>query len=545
MKKLKNLLALALALCLVLGLAACGSSGTSNAPADTTGSTGAAAQNAADSKKVLNIATIGETDCLYPMQMTPPTYLVSRVCYDTLVTYEGGEIIPRLAESWDISDDGCTLTLHLRKGVKFHDGEAFNSEAVKANILDMQNSPASYSLPTIGTVQNIECPDEHTIVLSYENPYYGLLTDLCWPDVMAMVSPKQIEAKNAGKEVSPVGTGPYIYTDYVKGEYTRFVRNEDYWDGTPYFDEVVAKYIPDGASRVQALKNGEVDLLYGASELSYDQYTQLLQTPGMAGKMPPVQARSRNLTLNFNGILGDAAIREAIALSIDKDAISQGMSYGYEPVTDTVLTPGSLYEDECPKVKYSYDPKKAMQILEDAGWTDSNGDGIRDKDGQSLSFVCTIPSEYVENNTIALLIQDMLNEVGMKMEIKPMETHDWFQSFYDPSSFDMTIQDTYYDYASPTQWFGAIEYMAQGISLPLLEDSETFMNMIHEFKTIDDEARLIEIFQYLVAQDQDQFLDIPLTGMMEPIVYNTAKIADYQYGGVYTFFNPLWITPAE
>lgn len=545
MKQLKNLLALALAMCLVLGLAACGSSGTSNAPADTTGSTEAAAQSAADSKKVLNIATIGETDCLYPMQMTPPTYLVSRVCYDTLVTYEGGEIIPRLAESWDISEDGCTLTLHLRKGVKFHDGEDFNSEAVKANILDMQNSPASYSLPTIGTVQNIECPDEHTIVLSYENPYYGLLTDLCWPDVMAMVSPKQIEAKNAGKEVSPVGTGPYIYTDYVKGEYTRFIRNEDYWDGTPYYDEVVAKYIPDGASRVQALKNGEVDLLYGASELSYDQYTQLLQTPGMAGKMPPVQARSRNLTLNFNGILGDAAIREAIALSIDKDAISQGMSYGYEPVTDTVLTPGSLYEDECPKVRYSYDPEKAMEILESAGWTDSDGDGIRDKDGQSLSFVCTIPSEYVENNTIALLIQDMLNEVGMKMEIKPMENNDWFQSFYDPSSFDMTIQDTYYDYASPTQWFGAIEYMAQGISLPLLEDSETFMNMIHEFKTIDDEARLIEIFQYLVAQDQDQFLDIPLTGMMEPIVYNTSKIADYQYGGVYTFFNPLWITPAE
>jgi len=527
MKKTKHLLSIALVLCMILGLSVYGSSALADAP------------------KVLNIATIGETDCLYPMQMTPPTYLVSRVCYDTLVTYEGGEIIPRLAESWEISEDGCTLTLHLREGVKFHDGESFDSEAVKANILDMQNSPASYSLPTIGTVQNIECPDEHTIVLSYENPYYGLLTDLCWPDVMAMVSPKQIEAKNAGEEVLPVGTGPYIYTDYVKGEYTRFVRNEDYWDGIPYYDEVVAKYIPDGATRVQALKNGEVDLLYGASELSYDQYTQLLQTAGMAGKMPPVQARSRNLTLNFNGILGDAAIREAIALSIDKDAISQGMSYGYEPVTDTVLTPGSLYEDECPKVGYSYDPEKAKQILEAAGWTDSDGDGIRDKDGRSLSFVCTIPSEYVENNTIALLIQDMLSEVGMKMEIKPMENNDWFQSFYDPSSFDMTIQDTYYDYASPTQWFGAIEYMAQGISLPLLEDSETFMGMVHEFKTIDDEARLIEIFQYLVTQDQDQFLDIPLTGMMEPIVYNTSKIADYQYGGVYTFFNPLWITPAE
>ncbi len=535
MKTMSKFPALALSLCMTLGLAACGPSG--NAKADR--------QSTAGSKKILNIATIGESDCLYPMQMTPPTYLVSRVCYDTLVTYENGKVVPRLAESWEISGDGRTLTLHLRKGVKFHDGEEFNAEAVKANILDMQNSPASYSLPTIGTVKNIDCPDAHTIILSYDNPYYGLLTDLCWPDVMAMVSPKQIAAKNAGQELSPVGTGPYVYSEYVKGEYTRFVRNEDYWEGAPYFEEVVAKYIPDGASRVQALRNSEIDLLYGASEMSYDQYTKLLATDGMAGKMPPVQARSRNLTLNFNGILGDAAVREAIALSVDRETISQGMSYGYEPVADTVLTPGSLYEDECPKTTYSYNPEKAMHILADAGWVDTNGDGIREKDGKMLTFVCTIPSESVENNTVALLIQDMLGEVGMKMEIKAMENNDWFQSFYDPAAFDLTIQNTYYDYASPTQWFGAIEYMAQGISLPLLKDSERFIHMIHEFKTIDDDARLIEIFRYLVAQDQDQFLDIPLTGMMEPIIYNTAKIADYNYGGCYQFFNPLWITPAE
>ena len=538
-RKFMSLLACA-GLC--LSLAACGNSGADGGTAANDAGTAVSANNG---KKVLNIASIGETDCLYPLQMVPAAYTLSRVCYDTLVTYENGEIIPRLAESWNVSDDGCTLTLNLRKGIKFHDGESFNSEAVKANFIDMQNSPASYSLPTIGTVKNIDCPDESTVVLSYDAPYYGLITDLCWTDVMVMVSPKQIEAKNEGKEVKPVGTGPYIYDEYVKGEYTRFVRNEDYWDGKPYYDEVVSKYIPDQTSRSQALKNGEIDLLYGASELSYDQYTQFLSLEGMGCKMSPIQSTSRNLTLNFNGILGDKTIREAIALSINKDTISEGMSYGYEPVADTVLTPGSLYEDECPKISYSYDADKAAKLLDDAGWKDTDNDGIRDKDGKPLSFVCTIPSGSVENNTIALLIKDMVGEVGMNMEIKEMETNDWFQSFYDPSAFDLTLQETYYDYASPTQWFGAIEYMAQGVSLPLLEDSEKFMDMVHEFKTINDETRLIEIFKYLVAQDQEQFLDIPLTGMMQPIVYNSAKIADYKYEGCYEFFNPLWITPVQ
>lgn len=87
--------------------------------------------------------------------------------------------------------------------------------------------------------------------------------------------------------------------------------------------------------------------------------------------------------------------------------------------------------------------------------------------------------------------------------------------------------------------------MAQATSVALLEDSETFLSIINEFKTIDDDARLAEIFKYLVAQDQEKFLDIPLTGMMEPIICNTSKIADYNYGGCYQFFNPLWVIPAE
>ncbi len=101
--------------------------------------------------RTLNIASIGETTSLYPVTMVPENYTISRLCFETLVTYEHGEIVPVLAERWEISEDGRTLTLHLRQGVKFHDGSDFNAEAMKANLVDLLNGPAAYSLPAIGT----------------------------------------------------------------------------------------------------------------------------------------------------------------------------------------------------------------------------------------------------------------------------------------------------------------------------------------------------------------------------------------------------------
>lgn len=515
---------------------------------DTTGSgtsESKAAAGAQNDVKVLNIASIGETTSLYPATMIPENYTISRLVYETLFTYENGEIVPVLAESYEISEDGCTLTLNLRQGVKFHDGADFNAEAAKVNLEDMAAGPASYSLPAIGTCTEFEVIDEYTLALHYDTPYYGLLTDFCWPDVCIIVSPAQIEAKDNGQETTPVGTGLYVYDEYVAGEYTRFVRNEDYWGETPYYDEVYSKYIPDAASRLQALKNGEVDLLYGSSELSYDDYNEAISISGIAGKVSETPSVFRNLTLNFNGILGDLSIRQAMAYSIDKELISQGVSYGYEPVADKVITTGGLFEEDCPEVSYSYDIEKANSILEETGWIDSNGDGIREKDGVRLSFVCTIPSGDESKETIALLLKDMFAEAGMEMTITTMDTMDWMQSFFDPNAFDLTMQDTYYDYASPTQWFGAMEYMAQSVSLSLMEDSEKILSMIGEFKTLDDNDRLIEIFQYLTEQDQEQILDIPLTKQVETIVYNTEKIADYEFNGCYQFFNPAWIQPAE
>lgn len=540
--KRKRITAIVLAAAMCFGLGACSQPGNSNGTAATKDTSSAKNTGSA---KVLNIASIGEANVLYPLNMIPENYTISRLVYETLVTYENGKVVPVLAESYKLSEDGRKLTLHLRKNVKFHDGEEFNAEAVKLNLEDKKKGPAATSLPAIGACKSMDVIDKYTLMLSYDTPYFGLLTDFCWPDVCGMVSPAAIKASAAGQDAKPIGTGPYVYTDYVAGEHTRFARNENYWGETPYYDEVVSKYIPDAASRMQALKNGEVDLLYGSSELSYDNYNEAIAMDGIDGKISKAPSVFRNLTLNFNGLLGDLSIRQAMAYAIDKKLISQGVSYGHEAVANKVITTGGMFEENCPEVSYSYNPEKSKSILKEAGWVDSDGDGIREKNGTRLSFVCTIPSGDESKETITLLLKDMFAESGMEMTIKTMETMDWMQNFYDPAGFDLTMQDTYYDYASPTQWFGSMEQMAQGVSLPLMKDSKKFVSTIKEFKTLDDKERLSEIFRYLTEQDQEQILDIPLTQQVETIVYRTDKISSYDFNGCYQFLNPLWITPAK
>lgn len=110
-----------------------------------------------------------------------------------------------------------------------------------------------------------------------------------------------------------------------------------------YYDKIVAKYIPDNASRVQALQTGEIDLIYGSAELSYEDYNQATAIEGIEGKFAPSGSTIRNIILNFNGNLADLSVRQALAYAIDKGAISEGLTYGYEPVADTIVPDGTPY----------------------------------------------------------------------------------------------------------------------------------------------------------------------------------------------------------
>ena len=520
MKRTKRVLGLALAAVMCMGLlAGCGGTPSNSDTADETSGT-------ETSEKVLNIATIGETTTLSPLYMIADNRPTQKLLYEGLVKYVDGEIQPVLAEDWELSEDGTQLTFYLRQGVTFHDGEPFNAEAA---------------------IANIEAVDEYTIRLTYDTPYFAYINDFCWPDVCTMISPKLITQGDFQTVNGYAGTGPYIYDEYVAGQYTTFVRNENYWGEQPYYDKIVAKYIPDNASRVQALQTGEIDLIYGSAELSYEDYNQATAIEGIEGKFAPYGSTIRNIILNFNGNLADLSVRQALAYAIDKEAISEGLTYGYEPVANTIVPEGTPYSDICGTVEYSYDVDKANQLLDDAGWTMNESTGIREKDGTPLHIVFTCPTDDSTIGSIATLIQSQLAEVGIEVEIKSMEKMEWYASYMEPTGWDITAMTAgFFNYAMPQCWFSAMmAQMPEDVSIPLLDNSDEFVSALSEFKTCNDDTRLRELFELLINTDLDQVLDVPLTHQMDMIVYNTDKIADYNFASDYAFLDVTQITPAE
>ena len=223
MKK-KRILALAMVLCMSLMLAACGSTPTNSDPADT-----GSGDDEVSTTKTLTMAIAAETTTLSPLYMGNANMCTDMLVYENLVNYENGEIVPGLAERWEFSDDGCTLTFYLRPGVTFHDGTPCDAEAVKANLEHKQSNPSFYTLKAVTDIESMETVDDTTLVIHYTHPYFAYLNDFCWNDVMTICAPSLLIEGDFQTVSGVSGTGPYVYDEYVAGEYTRFVRNENYW----------------------------------------------------------------------------------------------------------------------------------------------------------------------------------------------------------------------------------------------------------------------------------------------------------------------------
>lgn len=508
---------------------------------DETGIVGIASQS---SENTLTIATGGELTTLSPLYMVNTNLPVSKLVYEGLVKYVDGKVEPSLAESWSFNTEGTELTFKLRQNVTFHDGEKFNAEAVKAN-LDFWHTNESYvALKAISNIVSIDVIDEYTVKIIYPNPYFAYETDFCWPDVCVFVSPKVIIPGDFQTVKGVVGTGPYKYEELVSGKYTKFVKNENYWGEEPAYDEIIAKYIPDSASRIQSLKTGEVDLIFGLGLISYEDYNQATSIEGIEGKLSELDVKARNMTLNLTSEkLSSLKVRQAIACAIDKEKISKGLTYGYEPVADSVMMPSAQFGDITITGAYKKDVEKAIALLEEDGWK-LNADGIREKDGKKLSLDFTFDSgDTAMSKSIITLIKGQLAKIGIEVNIKGQEKMEWFMGCLQ-GQFDMTLFSGHYDYSMPNCFFTPMTMMtSQTVSLPVLDESEKFTDLIKEFESCNDEERLREIFTYLVNYDLKTVLDIPLTFCKSPILYNSSKVKGYNFVADPDFFDIFCVEP--
>lgn len=539
MKK-KISLFLSAVLCICLMLAGCGATPAVSESENNTGNTDTAQD------KTLTFAAASETTMLSPLYMGSFNHQTSMLVYETLLKYESGEVKGNLAEDFSFNEDGTVLTLNLRQNVTFHDGEPFNAEAVKANLEFDQTNPSSMALKAITDMVSVEATDEYTVTITYSHPYYAYLYDFCWPDVMSMVSPKMIVPGDFQTVQGVVGTGPYTYAEYVQGKYTRFERNENYWGEKPYYDEIIDKYIPDSTSRLQALKTGEIDMIFGGSLLSYEDYQQAIAINGFDGLIADMGTRARDITLNASSEkLQDVNVRQAIAYAIDKTAISDGLAYGYEPIAVMPFPEGTPYTDFDLNTNYSFDQDKANALLDEAGWS-MGTNGVREKAGTPLSILLTVDASFdALNMPIATLIKSQLAEVGFEVNIKSQEQMEWY-SGYMAGEFDMTFWPTQYEYASPHCFFTPMSMMTpQTASLSKVSDAQEFFDNITAVTQTDNPDEVQKIYNYLINYDLDNAIDIPLTYSKDMIVFNSNKIAGYTFDGAPCFFNPLNIKPTE
>lgn len=529
------MISIALLLCLLL--TACGSGKKANSDETVT----------EDGKKTITMGIATETTLLSPLYMGNASFCTATLVYENLVNYEEGEIVPGLAQKWEFSEDRCDLTFYLRSNVKFHDGEPCNAEAIKANLEHKHSNPSFNTLKAITEIERMDVVDDTTLTIHYAHPYFAYLNDFCWQDVMTMVSPNILLEGDFQTVKGVVGTGPYVYDEIVSGQYTRFVRNENYWGKQPYYDEVIVKYIPDSASRIQALQTGEIDIIYGSALLSYEEYQQASTLPGMEGQMADTDTRARDITLNASRpALSDLKVRQAIAYGIDKSEISQGLTYGYEEEAKIPFTLDSPFADILLENDYSYNPDKANQLLEEAGWMMNTSTKMREKEGKPLSLLLTMDASFDSlNEPLATLLQSQLAKIGITVSVKGLEQMEWYSNFIE-GAYDITIWQPQYAYASPQCWFTPMDSTTpQTASLKGLSDSQEFLDKIKAITQTDDTEELTELFTYIYNYDLGNVIDIPLTYSKDMIVYNSSKLKGYTFQGTPCFFDITQLQPAE
>ncbi len=343
--------------------------------------------------------------------------------YDTLVYQDPatGKFVPGLAQSWKISDDGKTYTFLLRRDIKFHDGTPFNAAAVKTN-LDRITNPALQSQKAaflLGLFDRAEATDEATLVIRLKEPFAPLMDGLSQV-YLGIASPTALARWGKDYQLHQVGTGPFIFKEYIPKDHLTLVRNPDYkwgpsfWEnrGPAYLDEILFRFYEDPATRALALESGQAQVMGEVPPQDVDRLTA-------GGKFQliavPIPGQPLQLFLNTQRApTDDLRVRQALIHATDRAAIVKAILRDKSPVAFGPLTATTLGYDAQVKSLYPFDLNKARQLLDEAGWRTS-ADGIRQKDGRRLQVDAGLLSFGFVPETMQL-IQAQWAAVGIDLK---------------------------------------------------------------------------------------------------------------------------------
>jgi len=339
--------------------------------------------------------------------------------FEPLVINTDDGIKPWLAERWEISEDGKEYTFYLRKDVKFTDGTIFNAQAVKLNIdAVVANRERHAWLELVNQIDHGEVVNEFTYKLVLKHPYYPTLEELGLTRPFRFISPNCfINGATKDGVNGYIGTGPWVLSDHQDNQYAIFTANKNYWGASPKLDSIKWKVMPDHQTILLALQKGEIDLLFGADGdmIDLDSF-KALQKAGKYKTVISNPVASRAILLNAHQpITSDVRVREAFQYVVNKQAIAEGILNGSEAVADTLLAPTVPYCN-VPLAIRSYNPDKANQLLDVAGWV-MGADGYRYKNGKLCEVTIYYNSNNAQERTISEYMQSDMKAVGVSLKI--------------------------------------------------------------------------------------------------------------------------------
>ncbi len=390
-----------------------------------------------------------------------------------------GSVIPALAQSWDISEDGLTYTFTLQSGVKFHDGSDMTASDVVWSLNRARAEDSVNAQKTLfANIADVSAPDDTTVVVTLSQPTGNFLFNMAWGDAVVLNEGDDVEAL----KTAPNGTGAFTFTNWVQGDSITMTRNENYWGDPAKLETVTIKYIADPTAAFAAVMSGDVDAFptFPAPE-NLPQFDADTRFSVIIGSTEGETILSTN---NQMPPFDNPLVRKALAHAIDRNAIIDGAMFGYGTPIGTHFAPHNpAYLDLT--AQSNYDPDLARQLLAEAGFPDG--------------FTTTLklpPPSYARRG--GEIIAAQLRAVGIETEVSNLEWGAWLEEVFKGKDFGLTIVSHTEPmdigiYANPEYYF---QY-----------DSADFQALMEDLNAATDPAKRTEILQAAQQMIADDYVN--------------------------------------
>ena len=473
---------------------------------------------AADKSDIV-VAVDADVDTLHPTDFSTTVELgVLNQIYDTLLYYSPDgtkDPEPRIAESYEISDDGLDYTFHLRDDVTFHDGTPVTADDVVFSIELYKAS--EYQGSQISMLSSVEATDEHTVVCHLDAPYSPFLQGICSPMI---ASKAYYESSEDDFVNNPIGTGPYKFVSRAKGSNIKLEANEDYYRGAPEIKEVTFEVIPDSSTKAIALQTGEVNF----AEIDSATKPQLEANPAITIAEVPTSAFYYIAMNTEKEPFNDVKVRQAINYAIDRDNLVAVCYDGEAEVNSNICAKERFgYSDD--QFQYTYDPEKAKELLAEAGI----------ETPYDLGEIL-VAEKY---SNLATVIQNDLKAVGLDVTISVKEFNSYISDLqngsYGITALNMTLEgDT-----QTLEMAFTSDYI--GIANNARYSDEEMDKLFEQARTETDNDKRAEIFNEIFTKAQDEAIYAVMCNPMTLYAYNSdLTCPEFVLEGNYYLYDFSW-----